>query len=169
MTAPDPRFGAVPGSPLAPLWRRLVAQVLDSLILVGPAFVILTVVGVDVDLEAGEIESGDRLLVAVAVIVALVVAYQTVLIARRGATIGKAAAGVRVVRADDGSIPVWDRSLLRALVPQGAGAVPVIGLALVSAVYGAALFDRHRRGIHDLAAGTIVVRIAVDREDPPAG
>ena len=148
--------------------RRFVAQLLDSFILVGPAFVVFAVIGVDVDVDAGEIRSGDRLLIAVGIIVVMVVAYQTLLVSRRGATIGKAALGLRVVRVDDGTIPAWDRSLIRALVPQGAGAVPVIGLALVTAVYGAALFDQRRRGIHDLAAGTRVI-IGTARDEPASG
>ena len=150
------------------IWRRFVAQVLDSFVLVGPAFVVFAVTGVDVDVEAGEIRSGDRLLVAVGIIVGMVVAYQTLLISRRGATIGKAALGLRVVRVDDGTIPAWDRSLLRALVPQGAGAVPGVGLALVTAVYGAGLFDARRRGIHDLAAGTMVIA-GPARDEPTFG
>ena len=161
----DAREG--PGRPGA-VWRRFVAQVLDSFVLAGPAFVIFAVTGVEVDVEAGEIGSGDRLFVAVGAIVVMVVTYQTLLVARRGATIGKAALALSVVRVDDGTIPAWDRSLLRALVPQGAGAVPAIGLALVTAVYGAALFDRRRRGIHDLASGTMVIAGRA-RDEPTPG
>lgn len=157
----------VPGRPGA-VWRRFVAQVLDSFVLAGPAFVVFAVTGIEVDVEAGEIQSGDRLLVAVGIIVVMVVTYQTLLVAGRGATIGKAALGLRVVRVDDGTIPAWDRALLRALVPQGAGAVPAIGLPLVTAVYGAALFDRRRRGVHDLASGTMVVAGRA-RDEPMPG
>jgi uncharacterized RDD family membrane protein YckC len=39
-----------------------------------------------------------------------------------------------------------------------AGVVPVIGFALNIAVYVRAAFHPYRQGLHDAAAGTIVVR-----------
>ena len=151
---PEPH--ADPG-PVAGWWRRIGALLIDGLVLVGPVFVVLVVSGVDVDLETGELAEGSPSTAAIAVVVLLVLAYNTTLVSARGATIGKASMGLRVVPLDDGSIPAWDRALIRALVPQGAGALPVVGVPLLAACYALALFDRRRRGVHDLAAGTMVI------------
>ncbi len=107
----DAREG--PGRPGA-VWRRFVAQVLDSFVLAGPAFVIFAATGVEVDVEAGEFGSGDRLFVAVGAIVVMVVTYQTLLVARRGATIGKAALARSNERSHAGIVPSSTRTTLRA-------------------------------------------------------
>jgi uncharacterized RDD family membrane protein YckC len=48
---------------------------------------------------------------------------------------------------------------IRALLPTVAGAVPVAGLFLWSGIYLVDLFTPRRQGIHDYAAGTIVVSL----------
>jgi uncharacterized RDD family membrane protein YckC len=69
-----------------------------------------------------------------------------------GQTLGKMAAGIRVVSTRDDTLDVG-RSILRTLV-WAALAVPA-GLG-----FATALFSRERRGLHDYCAGTRVVRAA---------
>jgi uncharacterized RDD family membrane protein YckC len=70
-----------------------------------------------------------------------------------GQTLGKVAAGIRVVSADPGGTPGLAHAVLRTLVwillaiPAGLG-------------FATALFSRDRRGLHDRCAGTRVVRAA---------
>lgn len=96
---------------------------------------------------------------AVALTVYVVVPTGTV-----GRTLGKLAAGTRVVRVDGGHPVGIPRALVRWLVLAGPAVVPGLpGWAEVLAVLWAAvmafpvLTDPHRRGRHDRAAGTVVV------------
>ena len=106
--------------------------------------------------------------------------YEIAMIAFRGQTIGKAVAGARVVRADDGMDPGAMRSTLRWLVV-AAPRLPVVlaltlGGATLSAaalllvwvlwpiVYASLLWGSDHQGWHDKAAGTLVVR---ERGDLP--
>jgi len=101
--------------------------------------------------------------------VVLPVLYEFLLTGWRGQTVGKMALRVRVVRYADGGRTTWQQSAFRALVPTvpqflalmlpESAAVLRFVLALLGAwVYVSALFDPLLRGIHDRAAGTIVLR-----------
>jgi uncharacterized RDD family membrane protein YckC len=84
------------------------------------------------------------------------IAYEVVLIALRGATLGKMAMGIKVVREADGGIPGWGPSVLRWLIPQVAGMV--CGLITI-VVYLSPFFDNtgRQQGWHDKVAKTLVV------------
>jgi uncharacterized RDD family membrane protein YckC len=69
-----------------------------------------------------------------------------------GQTLGKMAAGIRVVTADGGESPGFSRGFLRTLL-WVALAAPA-GLGWLSA-----LFSRDGRGLHDKGAGTRVIRL----------
>jgi len=81
-----------------------------------------------------------------------------VLLAREGQTLGKKIVGVRVVRQADGGgagfVGTW---LLRAFVPGLLAAIPLLGdpFMLVNVLF---IFGEERRCLHDLIAGTKVVR-----------
>lgn len=75
-------------------------------------------------------------------IVALVV-ESAVLTATLGGSAGQLVLGVRVRRVDGGPSVDIARALLRSL--------------LIALVLPAVIFDRDRRGLHDRAAGTVVV------------
>ena len=86
-------------------------------------------------------------------------------VAVAGQTPGKMAVKLHIVVDSDGAVPgVW-RAAVRFAVPN---LVWVVGLSLgfsgpadqvwQALVYGTALLGPRRRGLHDLAAGTIVVR-----------
>jgi uncharacterized RDD family membrane protein YckC len=84
--------------------------------------------------------------------------YETLMIALLGRTVGKLALGTRVVRAVDGARPGWTEATMRALVPLSLGAIPRVGVVLGVLVYSLALWNPLRQGLHDKAAGTLVVR-----------
>jgi len=149
-----------------PLWRRLTALVYDLLIVVA----IMMVVGLLCQLATGGhlIQTGEhtvipawyQLLQAVAV-----AAYFTSSWRRGGQTVGMRAWRIRLTR-DDGGTPTWQQAIIRLLV----AAAPLILLALAPMLglhatlwtllivwagwFATALFDRRRRALHDLAAGT---------------
>jgi uncharacterized RDD family membrane protein YckC len=90
--------------------------------------------------------------------VVLAAAYDTVFVAWRGLTPGKAIFGLKVARYVDGAKPTITQSALRALVPNVAAALPVpIAGGLAAGVYLTALLNPLRRGWPDQAGGTIVI------------
>lgn len=76
-----------------------------------------------------------------------------------GQTLGKIAVGTRVVVEADGTLPGWRRSAVRWALPGLAGRLPVVGLFVSLAIMVSLVWDPRRRGLHDRAAGTIVVRL----------
>ena len=106
-------------------------------------------------------------LVMVVGTVAILMVYETVTMARRGQTPGKQLMGLRVVTVRDRQKPGWPRTAARCLV----WAIPFsIAGAFWSPpiTYGAtipllviwlwALWDKDHRGVHDIVAGTVVIR-----------
>lgn len=75
-----------------------------------------------------------------------------------GQTLGKVAVGTRVVAENDGSLPGWRRSAIRWAIPGLLGRLPLIGILISLAVTASLVVDPRRRGLHDKAAGTIVIR-----------
>jgi uncharacterized RDD family membrane protein YckC len=163
-----------PGAPVGPVgpderWpviaarsRRVVGYVVD---------VIVVDVGVLAFFAAVRVWSdGDGRIVRWAWLAAvLAAAYEIVPVAVAGRTLGKLVAGTRVVVDGEGRVPGWGRAIARWAVP----ALPVLLMpyALGGAprffaftvwpivVYGPVLFDPMRRGLHDRAAGTVVVLV----------
>lgn len=86
-------------------------------------------------------------------------AYNAILVAWRGQTFGKMGAHAKVVRSTDGSRVGPGRAAVRAVVPMVGTVLPFpLGLLVPVAVYGWMLFTPRRQGLHDLAAGTVVIR-----------
>lgn len=137
---------------LAPIWRRMLAQVLDQLVVFVPVVIVAFVLGVRTadDLTA-------RAFALNVAVVCTGFVYECTMIALWGRTIGKFALGTRAVRVDTAGGVLWSSSAIRALVPLAAGVIPGIGFALSIAVYATAMFDKRQQGWHDKAAGTIVV------------
>lgn len=85
--------------------------------------------------------------------------YEVAFTATKGQTPGKMAAGIKMVNINDGSIPTAGMALRRWSVPGLLGLVPFAGLILAPLCFLALTWHRDRRGWHDLAAGTMVVRV----------
>ena len=146
---------------LATTGQRVLARVADFVI-VGVVIVILLAVGLgslagssDANGNPGSIGIASFLSTLLLILV-VALAYEVVLVAIRGATLGKQLVGIKVVRSADGAIPGWGPSLVRWVIP--AAASFICGL-LELVVYSSFLFDSTGRmqGWHDKAAGTLVV------------
>lgn len=87
---------------------------------------------------------------AVALWLAIVVAYLVNFVALEGATPGKMLFGLRVIR-PDGSGVGWGRAVLREVAGKALSTV-LIGIGYLMVAVGS------KRGLHDLVAGTLVVR-----------
>jgi uncharacterized RDD family membrane protein YckC len=95
---------------------------------------------------------------ALLVSVAIAGAYEVGLVATRGATLGKQLMGIRVVRYLDGGLPTWGMSAIRFLVPSLQYTAVLLFQLLALVVYLSAAWNPERRGLHDRASGTLVVR-----------
>ncbi len=137
--------------------RRAVAALVDaplSLVLILPAMVLAYITALLGGRVAGEPTLEVKFLALGAALVAgamVSLAYHVLSWGRGGQTPGKMLMGVRVVTRDGGDIG-YGRAFLRwvgyfiALLPFGLGLIMV-------------LIHPHRRGLHDLLAGTSVVRV----------
>ena len=142
------------GVVLAQIRARFWAAILDELIVVVPAFIVVFIWA----LTTNDTKIGDGEYLLIAAVVAVVSAtYHTVCVAVWGRTVGKLVTHVRVVRVDTGGPTGWWYAGIRALVPTALGTIPAVGPYLVFPVYIMAFFDPRRQGVHDKAAGTIVV------------
>ena len=134
----------------APLGLRLIAAVYDLLPLLALWFVAaclaLAVTGGTLDVH----RIGDKVIVQ-AFVLALSALYFVVSWARGGQTVGMRAWRLRVVKADGTPLDAAHASLRFGVALLSLGA---LGLGFVWC-----LIDRERRGWHDIAAKTLLVRM----------
>lgn len=142
------------GLHLASFARRGAGVVIDQVIITVPVFAALYVLGY----SPNEAISESRTVWFTVAITALGLAYETMAIWRWGRTLGKLVTGLRVVGITDGGRLGLTRSFQRSLVPTTLSAIPQVGPLLGIGVYVWAFFDPLRQGVHDKAAGSIVVR-----------
>ncbi len=154
--APPEPLGPAPGVRLASHGARLVALIVDG-ILVG---VMVTVVAVALPfLTAGLVVSGAPVLAAVVGLLVIVAAFLVTLgyfpwfWAHGGATPGMRMFSLRLVRDRDGGPLGRGEAILRLVELWISGAVLYLGFVWI-------LVDRRRRGWHDLIAGTVMVQPA---------
>jgi uncharacterized RDD family membrane protein YckC len=132
--------------------QRLLARLVDGLILLVPNLLALLVLQ-------------DRPVAGGLLALGIAVAYEVPQLASRGATVGKRAMGIRVVTIHDRGNPSAAQAFVRVVVPElliatPSGALQALSLPWTLAVYLPLFFDPWRRGLHDRAAGTRVVRDA---------
>ncbi len=156
MTEGDP--GSRVDAPVvyAPILLRAGARLIDGVILFVP-FVLfgLAIAAFDLDPRAPWVTVA---------LLGIAAAYEIVLTARTGQTVGKRLLRI-CVRRTDGTLPGWPPSAIRFVMPTAVayvvdwvipGGVGALGTV---AVYLFAVFDPQKQGLHDKAARTIVVTI----------
>lgn len=143
---------------------RLGARVLDGIIMVV-AYFILLFIGVGSAIGAGSNADEEAALSLGAILLATLlgavvgILYEVTLIALKGQTVGKMATNIRVVRADNGLVPGWGKSIGRWIIPTVFAFIPFVGWILSLLVYISLTWDRARQGWHDKAAATLVVKV----------
>ena len=144
--------GVVSESQLAGRGARLVAVLLDGIIAGILGGILAGALAAGSDPEEGPnvvvLAIGGLLLLAYVI-------WQLWMLATQGQTLGKKLMNLRIVKLDTGTNGGFVTNvLLRALVGQGLlGAIPLYGL--VDALF---IFRDDRRCVHDLVAGTTVVK-----------
>ncbi|MFF8278209.1 RDD family protein [Streptomyces lateritius] len=154
--------------PLAETGRRIVARIIDWLIIAVP----LAIVGIPFDIYTratdGDSDFGDTInsynggsqLVFQLITIVAYLAYDTVMTAKNGQTLGKKWMKLRVAMLNDGSTPPMNASLIRAVVLWLPALIccaclwPLLILILI-------IIDKpYKQGLHDKAAKTVVVSVA---------
>jgi uncharacterized RDD family membrane protein YckC len=146
---------SIPQLPYASLSIRLVAFILDLVVLFSFLLLFIAVAGFSLllrsDFGEGDISNSDALTATLIILsfFAFVPLYFVLLLAWRGQTVGKMAVRIKVVRRDGGRVGLGQAFLRWLGYP--ASALP-LGLGVLIA-----LFDGERRALHDMLAGTAVV------------
>ncbi|MFJ4711092.1 RDD family protein [Streptomyces sp. NPDC088785] len=172
--APYPQGGQPGMPPVAGMGRRLGARAIDGVLysiiyfaLVGPLLVDSVKSATDCDPMSSTYNTcvdnassgmfGKILPIALGMMGVMLV-YEVLMVSFVGATLGKLAVGIRVLRLENGQKPGLGKGLLRWLVPFAGYIVCGIGMLLV---YLSPFFDNSGRqqGWHDKAAGTIAVHV----------
>jgi uncharacterized RDD family membrane protein YckC len=150
------------GLHLASFGRRVVGIVVDQIVITAPVFALFYALGFA---PKDAITDGRAVWFTVSVTTVGLV-YETVGVWLWGRTLGKLLTRTRAVSVVDGGPLGFVRAFQRSLVPTTLNAIPQIGPLLGIGVYVYAFFDPLRQGIHDKAAGSIVVQ--GHRVDPAA-
>lgn len=138
-----------PTTEFASPWRRLAAWVIDY-------FIVSIVAGILIQASAN---SDAFRSIGRSLALSTWPTYSIVLTHLRGQTLGRMALGIRIVNVADGRPPSWNRSTIRVLLLFGFVLVPI--LAVLNCVR--VLWDPRKRGWHDRAVQTIVVRVGPTR------
>ena len=149
-----------PGS-LGSIWARIGAQLADRLIVLAP-FIFFGGSALPDEAETAR-DIPLWLLLGPSVIW---IAYQTIMVANRGQTFGKMLTRIKIVRYADGELLTPAQSAIRVIVPTAPALIAVAlpdgvgsGVALLEPlIYLSAVIDVLYRGLHDRAAGSIVLR-----------
>ncbi|MDP2289839.1 MAG: RDD family protein [Actinomycetota bacterium] len=141
------------GHRLASYGRRVGGLAVDLVVINGPVLAAFLAAGYGPD----EATSGDTAIWLTIAITVVGLLYETLCVWRWGRTLGKLATGTRVVCLVTGGPLDLTRAFQRSLLPTTVSAIPQVGVFLGIGVYVTAFFDPLRQGIHDKAAGSIVV------------
>jgi uncharacterized RDD family membrane protein YckC len=140
--------------PLAHLGRRLLARIIDGLLIGIPVSLVMVLAmgGFDPEDDTGR-STGITIVYALVYFV-----YEGLMLTNSGQTVGKKAMRIRVAMLDNGAIPAGQPGWLRAAVYALPEVVPCCGFIfwLINVLW--CTWDRpYRQCLHDKAAKTVVV------------
>jgi len=141
------------GLELAPYGLRIGGLAIDQMVAGLPPFLVFLALGYTPD----QMLTGTVAFWFNVVFVSLGLLHETIGVWKWGLTVGKLICRTKVVHATDGGSVTASSAFMRSLVPAAFGVVPGIGQLLGLAVYLWAFIDPRRQGVHDKAAGTLVV------------
>ncbi|MCB1209945.1 MAG: RDD family protein [Verrucomicrobiales bacterium] len=146
-----PRAG--PSVQLASRWKRLLAVIEDSLTLI-PGFLLVGLAAPEGEVTVPP-ENAPAMMGLAALYFLGITIYNIYLLSTQGQTIGKRAMKIRIARFEDNSNPGFVTILvMRVLVNGILCIIPLYGLVDLLFIY-----RQDRRCIHDLLAGTHVIKV----------
>ena len=152
-----PAVAPIAGVELAGRMRRLGATVIDAILVPVLTIVLVMVFGVVEDAE--DYVDATWSLWVLLLAVASYLLLNGVTLWRGGQTLGKRLTGIAIVRADGTPAPFWKLVCIRALFFPLLFTIVVPWVLLLPLLDQLLIFRRNRRCLHDLAAGTVVVRV----------
>lgn len=165
--APPPQAAAAgdrmtpQGRVLASPWARIGARLIDGIIMTIVTVALLWG-EVDVDRTSGAFSGGDFSSFRLIVVALVGIAYEVGFTALKGATPGKMALSIEIVRQNDGQTPLGLGTAVQRWLPNAVGLVPgaigglsfFIGLASLVLIFA----DNMRRSVSDFVGQTYVVQ-----------
>jgi len=137
----------------AGFWIRFVAYLIDALIVGFASVAVQAILLPGLRLRSSSsLGAGAIALIGIAYIVGLTMAatYEGLFVYKLGATPGKMALGLRVVRPDGGPVSLG-RAIGRYFAKLLSGIILLIGFIMAG-------FDREKRGLHDILLDTRVIK-----------
>ncbi len=161
-TAPGYAPGWQPevGATLAEWWRRLLAIILDVLILIIPNAIITSLFGltaIEIDSVTDELTIDFGALAASSLVTLIIFSVYSGILegGRHGASVGKMALRIQVRDADTGGPIGFGRAAVRRLIYQAL----LDAFVIPGVINGLSpLWDRRRQAWHDKAVNSVVVR-----------
>ena len=151
---------------LASRWIRLVAAIIDTLVLIAaaiPFIFILPALGIEPTRYSNETVYQLILSVFGASLFLCVNGY---LLQKNGQTIGKKMLGIRIVATTGERLTLWRLFSLRYAIIYIVSGIGLYGW-LVALLDPMMIFMKDRRCLHDHFAGTIVVKRSIEPAPPP--
>jgi uncharacterized RDD family membrane protein YckC len=151
---------------LAPWWRRVVALGIDVVVIAAIANVLLLIAGFHPYWKGRHLDTSNLLARYVAAIVAAMCYLPLIVRYTNGQTLGKLLLKIRVIRVDarpmSMALGLWREVVVKIAIIDLLALVPIVGGAvsfIVFALDGSwPLWDPENRAVHDMLAGTRVVR-----------
>ncbi|WP_419995346.1 RDD family protein [Streptomyces boninensis] len=154
MPEPDPRLAGMP--PLGSLGKRLLARIIDAIIIGVPMSLILSLLGIGYDFD----DSGayGRNWVGSFLTLAAYFVYEGMMLTRDGQTVGKKLMKLRVAMLDNGAVPAGNAGWIRAAVYSLPQLVTCIGTLFWLYNVLSCTWDKpFHQAVHDKMAKTVVV------------
>lgn len=138
----------------AGFWIRLVAKIIDWIIIAVPNFIVTFVMGILMGSAGSKADFSVAAvvmsLVQLLLQMALPIAYETWFVGKYSATPGKMACGIKIIMPDGGPVSYW-RAFGRCFAEWVSGIVLGIGYLMAG-------FDAEKRSLHDRMCNTRVVK-----------
>lgn len=153
--AADPLAGM---PPLASRGKRLLARIIDALLISIPVFLVVGLLGGGFDTDDGVMSLSGSQIAQSLTYTAVYLVYEGYLLTTRGQTVGKMAMRIRVAMLDNGALPAGGAGWVRAAVYSLPALVPCLGTLfwLVNVLF--CTWDKpYQQCLHDKIGRTVVV------------
>ena len=153
------------GYVLSGWWRRVGATLLDCLVVIPVGTLFAVALGADLERLYSDSPGDDQWLAVTGAVITSLLYYPAIMRATNGRTLGKMAARIRAVRTDENPMSLTRAAWREVVVKMGPSLLPepIFLIWLIDDFWP--LWDRQNRALHDMAAGTRVVRSDIPRAE----
>lgn len=152
------------GQPAEPA-MRLLARVIDSILMVIIGFILAAAFGVGLVASGGDSDVSTGLVLLVGLVgTAIAIAYEVLMLASRGQTLGKMAVGIKVVRLDGQPLDIQSAAKRHSpsIVLRLIGVIPLVGLLgslglFILAIANVVMVFSSKESVYDKVGKTRVI------------